>query len=76
MDVNNKENQKIDYYEVMNSDKRAFNYWTVVDGAKASKIENKKGLYLKCQCVCGNIDDVKIKDLIRGSSISCGCIKK
>lgn len=48
-----------------------FNSWRVIDD---EKIYKDTGVYYKCECKCGTLKDVLIKNLKSGISKSCGCI--
>lgn len=52
---------------------KTFNYLTVLE---RSENNNHKAVYWKCKCVCGKIIDVAGADLTRGTTKSCGCMKK
>ena len=52
---------------------QTFTYLTVIDGP--IKIENKKGLYWKCKCKCGNEKFISTYELNSGNTKSCGCYK-
>lgn len=51
-----------------------FYYWTVLEntGIKTSD----RDIYWKCKCKCGTIKNVRGSSLRKGSSKSCGCLKK
>lgn len=51
---------------------KIFNKWTVLGLDK--KINNH--YYWKCKCLCGNLKSISGESLNRGSSKSCGCLKK
>ena len=48
-----------------------YNLWTVLDEKKIY-VDNR--VYLQCQCECGTIRNVIIKNLKSGVSKSCGCL--
>lgn len=50
-----------------------FGRWTVIERASSDKDGNARW---KCQCECGNIKEIKGRNLRRGESKSCGCLKK
>lgn len=53
---------------------KTFGYLTVLERA-----DNRPGVstaFWRCQCVCGNITEVAGCDLTRGTTRSCGCMKK
>lgn len=37
---------------------------------------HKKGTYWLCVCECGNLKEINIKDLRKGNTKSCGCLKR
>lgn len=47
--------------------------WTVLDVKKDS---SRRDCYAVCQCICGNIKDVNIFNLIGGRTDDCGCGRK
>lgn len=47
-----------------------FNKWTVLCESKRQRGSRT----YRCQCDCGTIQDVKVKDLRYGSTKSCGCL--
>jgi len=49
-----------------------YNGWTVLSQEKIYKGE---GVYLNCECDCGIIKDVIIKNLKSGVSKNCGCVR-
>lgn len=51
----------------------SFGKLTIIGINKDKK--SKRGIYLKCQCSCGNIVDVISVDLRNGKTQSCGCLK-
>jgi len=42
----------------------------------SKKLKNSSKLYWECQCNCGNVKPVSSSQLVRGSTQSCGCIKR
>ncbi len=52
--------------------KSKFNYWTVIKRVKDDKSGQAQ---YECKCQCGNKKVVLGKNLVRGLSKSCGCIK-
>lgn len=51
-------------------DGRKFGYWTVLPGSHTNKNNNA---VLTCECICGEIRQVSLSNLIGGCSKSCGC---
>ncbi len=65
---------KIKKYNVQPGDK--FGYLIVLDKPRARK---PSGMYVKCQCQCGNIVEVRIEHLLgvnHSRTISCGCASR
>lgn len=63
--------------EVENLTGRVFGRWTVI--SRAPDRYSKRGdkiIYWNCRCECGTIKEVADRELKRGRSKSCGCIKK
>jgi hypothetical protein len=57
----------------MNDDKlinKEFNSWTIIKFSYTNKHREK---YYLCKCKCGIERDVKIRDIIKNNSKSCGC---
>lgn len=50
---------------------QTFNYLTVIDGP----IKKGRRYYWKCQCICGNIKEIRSDGLKSGQTKSCGCYK-
>ena len=51
---------------------KVFGRWTVLYRVK----DNRRGVWWKCKCDCGNIKTVLADRLKNGSSKSCGCLQK
>ena len=49
---------------------------TVLKRDLEKPIGHKKGSYWICQCECGNIISVALSSLTKGSTKSCGCLKR
>ena len=52
---------------------QTFGRLTVIEHIGFTKSRNA---IWKCQCVCGNVKDVRSADLIKGTTQSCGCLFK
>ena len=53
-------------------DGQSFGRWTVI-----SRSESRNGfVYWRCQCECGTVKDVMGVNLVKGTSLSCGCYSK
>lgn len=50
-----------------------YGHWTIIGDSQRTGHNNS--VYVKCRCVCGNIKDVEYRNLRRGFSKSCGCVK-
>ena len=48
---------------------QSFGYWTVLSEAPIQGNHR----YLNCKCKCGTVRAVNRRNILRGSSISCGC---
>lgn len=59
--------------QLVNLRGRVFGRWTVVG---PSKIRNKVSTLWRCRCACGNTRFVMAGHLIRGATMSCGCLRR
>ena len=53
-----------------------FNRLLVISELPIEERPNKKKVYWKCQCDCGNIINVIGDSLKNGKTSSCGCLRK
>lgn len=53
-----------------------FGKWKVIKFSGSKVIDGDKRRFWECQCICGNIRDVRPAALLGGGSSSCGCSKK
>lgn len=58
--------------KAVNLTTKSFGRWTVLEFSHTSK----KVYYWKCRCECGAIKAIASANLIRGKSLSCGCLAK
>ena len=49
-----------------------YGMFTVLEKTNRS---NNRGVFYKCQCKCGNIVEVILKDIKNGDKKSCGCLR-
>lgn len=52
-----------------------FGYWTVIDKPALQKINSDKRnyKYVRCQCDCGTVKNIRLLGLVRLDTRSCGC---
>ena len=53
-----------------------FGLLCVIEEAPTKKVGDKFRRYIRCECACGNIVDVRMDQLLDGNTKSCGCLVK